>query len=178
MACLNITLFALTNRQECKRYEIGREHGLTMAARLVALVPRGDCICQWHSSHGGRLTRNDDGDDDDDDEHSQADPHLHVLPPGLVSALHATETWDLPHGLPHAIRPSAEPLGGPLQVVRLVLQRIEAFAALRDLVDVVAHDADRAVDLLLAVSTDVAGLGMRGWLQRANHAKCFSWPVP
>jgi len=53
-------------------------------------------------------------------------------------------------------------LGGALQVVRLVLQRIQTFAALRDLVDVVAHDADRAVDLLLAVSTDVAGLGIRG----------------
>jgi hypothetical protein len=59
---------------------------------------------------------------------------------------------DLPHGLAHAVCPSAEALSGPLQVVRLVLQRIETLAALRDLVDVVAHDANRAVDLLLAVS--------------------------
>jgi hypothetical protein len=56
-----------------------------------------------------------------------------------------------------------------LQVVRLVLQRVEALAALRDLVDVVAHDADCAVDLLPAVSTN-SGLGSSGRLRIPSSA--------
>jgi hypothetical protein len=91
---------------------------------------------------------------------------------GLL-ALHVEQTWDLPHGLPHAVCPAAEPLGGPLQVVRLVLQRVQTLAALRDLVDVVAHDADGAVDLLLAVSTDAARLGICRWCDSAALARCI-----
>jgi len=43
-------------------------------------------------------------------------------------------------------------LGGDSQVVGLILEGIETFAALRDLVDVVTHHTDRVVDLLRLVS--------------------------
>lgn len=59
--------------------------------------------------------------------------HLHVLPPHLLADTVGTTT---------------ETLGGHGQVVGLILQRIEALAALRNLVDVVAHDANGVVNLL------------------------------
>jgi len=39
-------------------------------------------------------------------------------------------------------------LGGHGEVVRLVLEGVKTFATLRDLVDIIAHDADRVVNLL------------------------------
>lgn len=59
-----------------------------------------------------------------------------------------------PHLLANPIRTSAEALSRHGEIVRLVLQSIETLPTLRDLVDVVAHDTDRVVDLLpLALAT-------------------------
>jgi hypothetical protein len=81
-----------------------------------------------------QLTRhNDCNQDDDNDGSDDAHAHLHVLPP---------------HGLPDPVGSAAEALGGDSEVVRLVLQRVEALSTLRDLVDVVTHDAHGAVDFL------------------------------
>jgi len=53
-----------------------------------------------------------------------------------------------PHLLAHPVGAPAEALGGGRQVVRLVLEMIEALATLRDLVDIVSHHTDGVVDLL------------------------------
>ena len=85
----------------------------------------------------GRETKHTTGDDDDDEQEDDADDqahsHLHVLPPHLLS---------------DSVGATSEALRRDGQVVGLVLQTVEALAALRDLVDVVAHDIDGRVDLL------------------------------
>jgi hypothetical protein len=80
----------------------------------------------------------DDNDNDEEDDNSgdDAHAHLHVLPP---------------HCFPHTIGAASETLSGNGEVVGFVLEGVESFAALGDLVDVVAHDAYRAVDFLLAM---------------------------
>lgn len=80
------------------------------------------------------LTSNDNHDNQDNHAGKQAYAHLHVFPPHLLA---------------HAICAPTEPLGRYGQVVGLVLQRVEAFTTLRDLVDVLAHHADGVVDLLV-----------------------------
>ena len=83
----------------------------------------------------GRLTRRNDNDDEqDDDAHNEAHAHLHVLPPHLLA---------------HAVGAAAEALRRRRQVVRLVLQGVEAVAALRGFVQVVLHLAHCAVDFLI-----------------------------
>lgn len=57
-----------------------------------------------------------------------------------------------PHLLAHPVGAPAEPLGRGREVVRLVLEMIEALATLRDLVDIVSHHSDGIVDLLAEVS--------------------------
>jgi hypothetical protein len=78
-------------------------------------------------------TGDDDDDEQEDDADDQAHSHLHVLPPHLLS---------------DSVGATSEALGRDGQVVRLVLQTVEALATLRDLVDVVAHDIDSRVDFL------------------------------
>lgn len=81
------------------------------------------------------LTRRDNDDDEqDDDAYDEAHAHLHVLPPHLLA---------------HAVGSPSEALGRRGEVVGLVLQRIQTGTSFRDLVDVVAHDADGAVDFLV-----------------------------
>lgn len=82
---------------------------------------------------GARTRRNDDDDEQDDDADNQAHAHLHILPPHLLA---------------YAVGAPSEALCGDSQVVGLILQRIKTGTALRDLVDVVAHDTNRAVDFL------------------------------
>lgn len=78
-------------------------------------------------------TGDDDDDEQEDDADDQAHSHLHVLPPHLLS---------------DSVGATSEALRRNGQVVSLVLQTVEALAALRDLVDVVAHDIDGRVDFL------------------------------
>lgn len=75
----------------------------------------------------------DDDDQQDDNANDQPHPHLHVLPPHLLS---------------DAVGAPPEALGRSRQIVRLVLQRIQALAALRHLVDVFPHHANGVIDLL------------------------------
>ena len=77
--------------------------------------------------------RDDDDGQQQNDTDNQAHPHLHVLPP---------------HLFPNPVRATAEALGGHGEVVGLVLQRIQVLIPLSDLVDVLAHDPDRIIDLL------------------------------
>lgn len=53
-----------------------------------------------------------------------------------------------PHLLAHPVGAPAEALSGGREVVRLVLEMIEALATLRDLVDIVSHYTDGVVNLL------------------------------
>src|SRR3954462_6008993 len=88
--------------------------------------------------HGltGRYNNDNKQDDDADDE---AHAHLHVLPPHLLA---------------HAVGPPSQALGRLAEVVRLVLQRVQACSSLRGFVDVGAHDADGAVDFLVNESVN------------------------
>ena len=53
-----------------------------------------------------------------------------------------------PHLLAHPVGAPAEALGRRREVVRLVLEMIEALATLRYLVDIVSHHTNGVVDLL------------------------------
>jgi hypothetical protein len=94
-------------------------------------------------------TGDDDDDEQEDDADDQAHSHLHVLPPHLLS---------------DSVGATSEALGRDGQVVRLVLQTVEALATLRDLVDVVAHDIDGRVDFLHAksVAEGTYAVGVQG----------------
>jgi hypothetical protein len=88
------------------------------------------------------LTRGHDDDNQQDyDADDNADPHLHVLPPHLLA---------------HTVGAASEALRGRRQVVGLVLQGIEAVAALRGFVQVILHLAHCAVDFLLSQSAQSA----------------------
>jgi hypothetical protein len=75
----------------------------------------------------------DDNDNEDDDANTDAHSHLHILPP---------------HLLPDTVRAAPEALRRDGKVVGLILESIETFTSLRDLVDVLAHHIDGVVDLL------------------------------
>ena len=77
--------------------------------------------------------RHNDNDDENDQPNDYTHPHLHIFPP---------------HLLPHSVCPSSEALGGDCEIVGLVLERIQALATLRDLVDVLTHHTNGIVDLL------------------------------
>ena len=79
------------------------------------------------------LTGHDNNNQKDDHANGQAYAHLHILPPHLLADSVGTAT---------------EALSGDSQVVGLILQGIQALATLGNLVDVVSHDADGAVDFL------------------------------
>lgn len=106
------------------------------------------------------LTRgNNDDDEQDDDADNQAHAHLHVLPPHLLA---------------YTVGAPPEALCGDSKVVGLILQRVEAGTALRDLVDVVAHDTDRAVDFLVSWSATAYGYGAESaeqYMERSRHEK-------
>lgn len=53
-----------------------------------------------------------------------------------------------PHLLSNAVRTSTEAMSRGSQVVGLILKGIETLAALGDLVDILAHNTDRVIDLL------------------------------
>lgn len=76
----------------------------------------------------------DDNDNEDDDANTDAHSHLHILPP---------------HLLPDTVRAAPEALRRDGKVVGLILESIETFTSLRDLVDVLAHHIDGVVDLSL-----------------------------
>lgn len=82
---------------------------------------------------GGEDGGEDDDQQQDDHTNNDADAHLHVLPPHLLS---------------YSVGTTAETLGRLGKVVSLVLESVQAFTTLGDLVDVVAHDTDGIVDLL------------------------------
>ena len=100
--------------------------------------------------------RNNDDDEEDDDADNQAHAHLHVLPPHLLA---------------YAVGAPSEALRGDSKVVGLILQRVEAGTALRNLVDVVAHDANSAVDFLESVS---AAAYMYGTMLRVQSVRMSS----
>jgi len=79
-------------------------------------------------------SRDNDNKEKNDDADNNAHPHLHVLPP---------------HLLPDSVRSSSEVLSRVGEIVCLVLDRIEMFTALRDLVDVFSHNTNRVIDLRL-----------------------------
>jgi hypothetical protein len=77
--------------------------------------------------------RNNDDKEKNYDANNQADAHLHVLPPHLLS---------------HSVGAASEALSRDGEVVCLILQRVESLASLGDLVDILSHNADGIVDLL------------------------------
>jgi len=83
---------------------------------------------------GGDNSRNDDDENENDDASDQAHPHLHVLPPHLLA---------------NAVGATAEAMRRGRKVVGLVLEGVESLAALRYLVDVLAHHPDGVIDLSL-----------------------------
>ncbi len=53
-----------------------------------------------------------------------------------------------PHLLANSVCPASEPLSRDCKIIGLILERIEAFTTLRDLVDVLSHHANGIVNLL------------------------------
>jgi hypothetical protein len=100
----------------------------------------------------GKLTRwNNDDTEEDDDTGDQAHSHLHILPPHLLPGdkLEAS-LWEIWYSyLSHSVGAAAESLSGHRQVVGLVLQGIESFTTLGDLVDILSHNTDCVIDLLV-----------------------------
>jgi len=80
----------------------------------------------------------DDRDDDDDEQDgnpdTDEDAHLHILPP---------------HVLANSVCAPSESLGGHCEVIGLIPQHVDSLAALSDLGDVLPHNADGVIDLLL-----------------------------
>lgn len=84
-------------------------------------------LTRWHNDHHQQ----------NDDANDNAHPHLHVFPP---------------HLLPHPVGAATEAVGLRRKVVGLVLQVIKPLATLGDLVNVVLHRLDSAIDFLCPVS--------------------------
>ena len=78
-------------------------------------------------------TRYNDNDKQYDDANDKAHPHLHVLPPHLLS---------------DPVGTASEALCGDCKVVGLILEAVEALATFGDLVDVAAHYVDSGVNFL------------------------------
>ncbi len=108
------------------------------SSSLVAGRFDGNC---WYVSKDAKLrmakkekhTGNDDNGQQDNDTDNDAHAHLHVLPPHLLA---------------YDVGSATEALRRGDKVVGLVLQSIQALTTLGNLVDIVAHDTDRLVDLL------------------------------
>jgi len=83
---------------------------------------------------GRNNSRHDNDNEQDYNATDQAHPHFHIFPP---------------HDFAHPICASAEALSGDSEVVGLVLEGIEAFTTLRDLVDVLFHHTNGIIDLCL-----------------------------
>ena len=82
----------------------------------------------------GLTTRNDDDEQQHDYAHDNPDPHLHVLPPHLLA---------------DPVGAAAETLGGLIEVLGFVLELVDVFAALGDGFEILFHDVDCVIDLLL-----------------------------
>lgn len=83
---------------------------------------------------GGHNGWNNDDYKQDDNADDQTHSHLHVLPP---------------HLFPHTVGAPAKSLCRRGKTICLVLQGIEIFSTLRDLVDIFAHYTDGVIDLRL-----------------------------
>jgi hypothetical protein len=81
----------------------------------------------------GLTSRYNNDNEQNDDSCNQAHSHLHVLPPHLLA---------------NSVGTTAEALSRDCKVVGLVLEGVETFTTLGDLVDVLAHYADGIIDLL------------------------------
>lgn len=104
-----------------------------------ALSQRLHAICQPPSTAGqyyaiGLTTRDDDDEQKHDYAHDDPDPHLHVLPPHLLA---------------DSVGATTEALGGLVEVLRFVLQLVDVLPALGYRFEVLFHDIDGVIDLLL-----------------------------
>ena len=84
----------------------------------------------------GRTTWNDDDDQKRDYAHNDPDPHLHILPPHLLA---------------DSVGAATEALGGLVQVLGLVLELVNVLATLGYGFEILLHDIDRVIDLLLTM---------------------------
>lgn len=102
-----------------------------------------------------RTRRDDDDGQKDNDADAQPDAHLHILiklsAPSLSSGS-GTAAHFPPHLLADLVRTAPEVVRRLGQLARLVLQVVQALAAVHDLVNVITHNVDSAIDLLLQVS--------------------------
>lgn len=107
-------------------------------------------LCLRTMKHPWELTtRNDDDEQQHNYAHDDPDPHLHVLPPHLLA---------------DSVGATAEALGGLVEVLGFILELVDVLAALSDGFEVLFHDVDGVVDLLLmerGVVSDCALLGRR-----------------
>lgn len=101
-----------------------------------------------------RTSWNDDDNNQDDDDSNQTNAHLHVLPP---------------HLFPYPIRTPAESLSGNSQVVGLVLQGVEAFATLGNLVDIFTHHTNGVIDLLCKPKSEHSAEAKRHRIWRGSN---------
>ena len=82
-------------------------------------------------------TRDDDDEQKHNDAHNDPDPHFHVLPPHLLA---------------NTVGAASEALGGLVKVLGFVLELVDVLAALGDGFEVLFHDIDGVIDLLLMKS--------------------------
>lgn len=85
----------------------------------------------------GLTTRDDDDEQQHDYGHDNPDPHFHILPPHLLA---------------DSVGAAAKALGRLVEVFGFVLQLVDVFAALGNRFEVLFHDVDGVIDLLLIES--------------------------
>ena len=85
----------------------------------------------------GLTTRDDDDQQKHNYAHNDPDPHLHILPPHLLT---------------DSVGAATEALGGLVEILGFVLQLVDVLAALGYGFEVLFHDIDCVIDLLLMKS--------------------------
>lgn len=83
----------------------------------------------------GLTTRDNDDEQEDDYAYDDPDPHLHILPPHLLA---------------DSVGAATEALGRLVQVLGFVLELVNVLAALGYGFEILLHDIDGVVDLLLS----------------------------
>ena len=91
-------------------------------------------VCRFRTKGLGLTTRDNDDEQQHDYAHYDPDPHLHVFPPHLLA---------------DSVGAATEALGGLVKIFGFVLELVDVLAALGDGFEILFHDVDSVVDLLL-----------------------------
>jgi hypothetical protein len=103
---------------------------------------RGAFTPQENQTNSAEVDSNGHNNDNDHNNNTanQTHAHFHILPPHLLA---------------HSVGPTTESLGTHSKVICFVLERIKSLSSLRDLVDVLSHNSDGIINLLLLMARHI-----------------------